>query len=231
MAFSDTLSELGVEIGGESGIISFSFLGDIIIFAFLGCFAAGFTYWYTNKKSYNKTIVKFREINGMTRRVGMEKAKEITLEGTSVRAYYLKKSKFFIPRPSIESAENEFWYFIRNDGEWLNIGMENVNEKMDTLGLKFDHTDMRMANAALKRLVDKSYKKSNFLKEWAPYIGFAVIILMVGISGYLVIGEASKVVGAAAGNIETLNEITKTMNDILSNMNNIASSSGVRTAG
>ncbi len=231
MAFSDTLNQLGVEIGGESGIISFSFLGDIVIFIILAIIAGGFTFWYTNKKSYNKTIVKFREINGRTTRVGVEKAKEITLEGTSVRAYYLKSSKFFIPRPSIESAENEFWYFIRNDGEWLNIGLENINEKMDTLGLKFDHTDMRMANAALKRLVDKSYKKSNFLKEWMPYIGFSIIIIMVGISGYLVIGEASKVMGGAAANIEALAEITKTMNEILSNMNNIASSSGVRTSG
>jgi len=163
--------------------------------------------------------------------VGIEKAKEIVLPGTSVRAFYLKNSKFFLPRPSIESSQDEYCYFIREDGEWINVGIANVNLELKQLDLKYDHTDMRMANAALKRLVDKSYKKLNWVKEWAPYIGFAVIIIMLAIAGYLVMGEAAKVTGAAARNVDALAEITEVMKDLLGNINNIASTSGVRAAG
>ncbi len=231
MAASDFLGQLGVNIGSDGGFVSFSFFGDIVIFLILCIIAGVVTYWYLNKKSYNKEIVKFREINGVTRRVGVEKAKEIVLPGTSVRAFYLKNSKFYIPRPSIETGQNEFWYFIREDGEWVNVGLANLNTELKQLGLKYDHTDMRMANAALKRLVDKSYKKSNWLKEYAPYIGFAIIIIMVSIGGYMVMGESAKVVSATVPNVEALAEITETLNSILGNINNIASSSGVRVAG
>lgn len=228
MAFGDFLNQMGVNIGTDSGAISFSFVGDIIIFLILCIIAGGGTYYYLNKRSFNKTIVKFREINGVTRRVGIERAREVVLPNTSVRAFELKSSKFFIPRPSKETSENEFWFFIREDGEWVNVGLGNLNQKLKELGIKYDHTDTRMANAALKKLVDASYKKTNWLKEWAPYIGYAVIIIMLGISGYLVMGESAKVVGASAGNVEALKDIAITLNDILININNIASSSGVR---
>lgn len=230
MALSDFLGQLGVDIGGEGGsFFSFSFLGDLAILLVLCAIAGAFTYWYVQRKSFNKTLVKYREVNGITRRVGIEKAKEVVLPGTSVRAFFLKNSKFFIPRPSIESGENEFCYFIRQDGEWMNVGIENVNLTLKQLELKFDHTDMRMANAALKRLVDKSYKKINWLKEYAPYIGFAVIIIMVAIGGYLVMGESAKVVGAAGSNVETFNSIADKMEKILSNMANMAANSGARS--
>lgn len=228
MALGDFLNQIGVDIG--DGGISFNFLGDIVIFIILCIFAGGFTYWYLDRKSFNKTIVKFREINGVTRRVGIEKAREVVLPNTSVRAFFLKNSKFFIPRPSKETSENEFWFFIREDGEWVNVGLGNLNKMLKELGIKYDHTDTRMANAALKKLVDASYKKTNWMKEWAPYIGYAVIIIMLGIAGYLVMGESAKVIGASAGNVEALKDITVTLNDILININNIASSSGVRAA-
>lgn len=231
MAASDFLGQLGVNVDAGGGIISFNSIGDIVIFLLLCVVAGGFTYWWLMRKTYNKQIVKFREINGVTRRVGIEKAKEIVLPGTSVRAFYLKNSKFYIPRPSIETGTNEFWYFIREDGEWVNVGLANLNTELKQLGLHYDHTDMRMANAALKRLVDKSYKKLNWLKEYAPYIGFAVIIIMLAIGGYMVMGESAKIVSAASSNVEALAKITETMNSVLGKISNIASSSGVAAAG
>ncbi len=225
MTAHDILGQLGVDVD-----IGFGWIGDIVIFLVVAALIGVATFIYASKKSYNKSIIKYREIDGITRKTGTERAKEIVLPGTSVRAFYLKSSGFFIPRPSIETGINEYWYFVRKDGEWMNIGIENVNEKLKELGLHFDHTDMRMANAALKRLVDKSYKKINWLKEYAPYIGFGVIIIMVSVGGYLVMGESSKVVSAAALNVEALAKITETMNSLLGNINNIASSSGVSTA-
>ena len=45
---------------------------------------------------------------------------------------------------------------------------------------------------------------------------------MVGIAGYLVIGESAKIISSTAANVEALETITETMNHILSNLNNIA---------
>ncbi len=228
MGVGDILGEMGVNIGSVGGG---SFIRDVVILLLLLVVAGIFTYWYLNKKSYNKTIVKFREINGLCRRVGTEKAKEIVLPGTSIRAYYLRSSKFFLPRPSIETGNDEYWFFIRDDGEWMNIGVGNVNQKLREMDVKFDHTDMRMANAALKRLVDKSYKKGSWIKEYAPYIAMGILVIMLSIAVYIPMQKGGEVTGAAAANVETFKEITETMNDILVNINNIASTSGARPAG
>ena len=117
MAASDFLGQLGVDLGSNGGGIEFNFIADILIFCILALLAALITWYFIDKRSYNKTIVKFREVNGISRRAGVERAREIVLPGTSVRAFYLKGSKFFIPRPSIESAQDEFWFFVRNDGD------------------------------------------------------------------------------------------------------------------
>lgn len=230
MAFADILESFGVDadinIGGGIGNL-FSNFAILVLFLIVGGIL---TYWYVNKKSFSKTIHIFEDVNSIPAPMGMDKAKEITLPFTSVRAFFLKGKKIYLPRPSLQTGKNHYWYFIREDGEWVNVTLESLNTKLKQLDLKFDHTDMRMANASLKKLVEKNYKKLNWLKEYAPYIGFAVIILMLGVAGYLTMSEANKVVGSASANVKVLGEILTELKDILVSIDNIASSSGTRSA-
>lgn len=224
------LADLGVGANFNLGAgISNIFSNFVMLFLFL--IAGGIvTYWWISKKSYHKTIHVFEDVNGIPAPMNEDKAKEITLPFTSVRAYFLKRRKIYLPRPSIQTGKDHYWYFVRDDGEWVNIGLESLNAKLKELKIKFDHTDMRMANASLKKLVEKNYKKLNWLKEYAPYIGFAIIIMMLGIAGYLVMSEANKVVGSANSNVEVLRDILAEMKDILVIMDDIGSSSGIRSA-
>lgn len=187
------LGELGINFGGKLG---FSWIGNLAIVVFLLILVGVGTFMYLNAKSYNKKLHVFRNINGRPSPVGFEKAREVTLPFTSTKAFQVKKGGFFLPRPSIETQKNHYWYMIRDDGEWVNFGLESFNKKLKEMKMFFDHGDMRMANAALKKLVERNYKKSNWLKEWAPYIGFGMIILMVGIGAYLETKETGKVLGA-----------------------------------
>lgn len=230
-AINDLLGNLGVDtdlnIGAGIGSIFSNFM---ILFLFL--IAGGLvTYWYISKKSYNKTIHIFEDVNNSPAPMGQDKAKEITLPFTSVRAFYLKNRKIYLPRASIQTGKNNYWYFIREDGEWVNVTLESLNTKLKQLRIKYDHTDMRMANASLKKLVEKNYKKLNWLKEYAPYIGFAIIIIMLGIGGYLTMSEANKVVSSASANVETLGSIAEHLDNILVNIDKISSTSGIRDAG
>ena len=162
--------------------------------------------------------------------MSVEKAREIVLPFTTVRAIYLQKSRIFLPRPSIQTGKGHFWYFKRADGEWVNC-RPKFNLKTGDVDLDFDHSDMRLANASLKKLVEKNYKKLNWLKEYAPYIGFAILILMLGITFFLVIGEASKVTGGLGTAVENMGEMIEAQKDILQSLDNILSSSGVRASG
>lgn len=230
MAISDFLGQLGVDIGGDTVSKATNLGVGLIYFVIMGIAVAIATAWWVNRKSYNKTIHIFEEVSSQTEPIEMDKAKEITLPFTSVRAFYLKKKKIYLPRPSLQTGKGHYWFFIREDGEWMNIKPSNVNEKLRELNLKFDHTDMRMANASLKKLVEKNYKKTNWLKEYAPYIGFAILILMLGIVAFLVVGESSKVVGGINANIDNMEGITANLERILSASDRIASTSGIRSA-
>ena len=149
MGLGDTLSGIGVKLpeGVGSGIGNAAQIIAIIVV--LGIVVGGITYYFANKKQYNKKIHIFEQVNGQAIPTGIDSAKEIILPNTSIRAYYLKKKKVYLPRPSIQTGINHYWFFIRTDGEWINVGLENLNDKLDELGIHYDHTDMRMANASL----------------------------------------------------------------------------------
>ena len=230
MALSDFIGQFGAEVGVGGGAVN-NFLYGFIVFIVIAIAVGVGSYLSANKRAYSKKIHIFGEISGNPAPLGEDLAREVTLPFTSVRAFYLKKGKLFLPRPSIQIGKDHFWYFIRDDGEWVNIGMSNLNEEMTKLNIKYDHTDIRMANAYLKKLVEKNYKKINWLKEYAPYIGFAILILMMGVSMFLVMGEAGKVVSGTAGNVENLEKITASLDRILSNMDKITVSSGIREVG
>ncbi len=227
MALSDFLKDnVGVDIG-SAGNIGGVFQG-FAIFMVVAIIVSIGTFFWANRKSYNKHIHLFEEISGQAVASGQDLAKEIVLPHTSTRAFYLKKRRIFLPRGSIQTGKNHYWYFIRNDGEWVNIGITNLNKELTRLGIKFDHTDMRMANASLKKLVEKNYKKLNWLKEYAPYIGFGILILMLGVAGFLIFNEAGKNLGMMSGLGERLSEISENVADMLVSVDNIRSSSGVR---
>ncbi|GAH16244.1 unnamed protein product, partial [marine sediment metagenome] len=84
-----------------------------------------------------------------------------------------------------KTGKGHYWYYIRKDGEWNNVGLQSLNKKLEELKIYADHTDMRMANASLKKLVDKNYKKLNWIKEFAPYIAMGVLIFILAISVYV----------------------------------------------
>ena len=97
------------------------------------------------------------------------------------------------------------------------------------MGIHFDHTDMRMANASLKKLIEKNYKKINWLKEYAPYIAIGILILILGIVAFLVLNQAQKLVGGLASAVSSNKEVIEQMGKMLVNVDNIYTGSGIRS--
>lgn len=228
MALSDILSSFGieVEIGGLFGFTNI--LQAFVFFLVFGFLVGGITYYIANRKKYNKKIEIFEEVNGKAVPTGIDLAREIVLPGTSIRAFFLKKRKFYIPRPSIQTGIGHYWYFIRRDGEWINIGLKNLNQEMNELKIHYDHTDMRMSNASLKKLIERNYKKLNWLKEYAPYIAMGMLIFMLGLVAFLVVNQAQDITSGLSSTADSFGESIDTFNSILISMDNICSQSGIR---
>ena len=94
-----------------------------------------------------------------------------------------------------------------------------------------DHSDMRMANASLKKLVEKNYKKGNFLKEYGPMIGFGILIFLLGLVAWLLLTEANKISGSLGANVDNMRDIMESLGNILQSMENIETKSGLRNIG
>ena len=231
MALSDLLEKVGVDFGSETALSIGTYITGTVVFLGIAVIVAILTFFIVNRRSYNKHIHIFEEINGQTVPVGMDKAREVVLPFTSVRAFYLRKKKLFLPRPSKQTGLNHYWFFVRDDGEWMNIIPSNINRKLRELNMKWDHTDMRMANASLKKLVEKNYKRTNWLKEYAPYIGFAMLILMLGIVGFLIFGEAGKTLSGLSSNTQNLADVTEAVARLLGSAESLTTGSGIVEAG
>lgn len=231
MAASDFLGDLGVDFGSTIGGGGSGFVLQLVIFVLVAIGAGVGAYLWAAKRAYNKKIHIFEEINDYPVPTGLDQAKQVLLPFTSVKAFFLKKNKIFIPRPSKQTGKGHYWYLITQDGEWHNVSLkklESLSSKHADLEIKEDHSDMRMQNAALKKLVEKNYKKLNWIKEYAPYIAMGLMIFLLGLTAYLVIGEASKIYGGISGNIEAMNEMTKEMGRLLSSVDNIKAGSGIK---
>lgn len=231
MALSDLLNRLGLDFSSETALNIGTYISGTVVFLGIAIIVAGLTFYIVSRRAYNKHIHMFEEINGQTTPIGMDKAREVVLPFTSVRAFYLRKRKIYLPRPSKQTGKNHYWFFIRDDGEWMNIIPSNINKQLKELDMKYDHTDMRMANASLKKLVEKNYKRTNWLKEYAPYIGFALLILMLGIVGFLIFGEAGKTLSGLSSNTENLAKVTEEVARLLGGAESITTGSGIVEAG
>ncbi len=231
MALGDVLADVGLNIPEGIGQGVGNFAQAIVFLLVLGIVVGGVVYYIANKKQYNKHIHIFEEIAGRAVPTTIDRAKEIILPNTSIRAYYLQKKKVFLPRPSIQTGVGHYWFFIRKDGEWINVGLENLNEKLNELKIHFDHTDMRMSNASLKKLIEKNYKKINWIKEYAPYIAIGLLVIFLGLSIFLGTMNTNKAVTALATTATTNEAVLESLMNVLSSMNNICTGSGIQGAG
>jgi len=226
MEFGNLLNSAGIDLPNISSGAG-GFVKGILIFLLVGMIIAIATYFFSKNKSYNKHIHIFEEVNGIAIPSGTDKAREIQLPGTSMKVFLLKKRKYYLPRPSKQTGINHYWYFVRSDGEWINIGLKNLNEELTKLNISYDHTDMRIQNAALKKLVEKNYSKTSWLKEYAPYIAIGILILLLGVVFFLIIDKTGKVLGILGSGMEVNAELVETSKDLLESVNNICSGSGV----
>ncbi len=222
----DILGGAGVNVGNIASGAG-SFVKGFVYFLIVAGIIGVITYFIVKKTSYDKTIHIFEEVNGMAIPVGMDKAREIQLPNTSMRVFLLKKRGYYLPRPAKQTGINHYWYFVRKDGEWINIGLKNLNKELDLLNISYDHTDMRLANASLKKLVENNYKKTNWLKEYAPYIGMAILILLLGVVFFLILDKTGKVLGAVGSSMEANKELLIRSTDLLKAVDNVCTGSGI----
>jgi len=236
MGFLDDLGlkDIGVSFD-PAGIVSS--LGDLAKFFFILILCGAlFGIWYysrNRKKLYDKVIPIFEEVNGrfVHRPKLDDRAMEMVIPGTSVKVFFLKRHKIYLPRGTIMMSDGEYWYGIRRNREWVNFSIVNLNKEMKEAKLDYDHTDMRYANTQLKKLLERSYKKQKWYERWKSEIAIILLVLMLTFSFWFLLGEIRGLISDLGPVMDAAERVMQAAEKVLGAADTFQSGSGIKPAG
>ena len=152
-------------------------IGSILFF----CVAGVITYFVVQRFKYNKTIVLYRKIGGKPIRALTDKGMFERVGSAGDFWCRLRKTKKILPRPRIEIGKDEYWYYQRKDGEWINFELEDIDETMSKAKIRYDDEDMRLQRLGIQKNLLSRFQKLSFWQKYGGMIMSLIFILVVSV--------------------------------------------------
>lgn len=211
---------------GAVGMITWA-----VILISLTAVAATIGYIIIMRLRYNKKIVVFEKIAGRYEPSFKDRAMEVKHGNAGDTIFMTKKKRKYLPRPTIQTGRKTYWFVIREDGEWINIGIKDIDEDMREMGAKYLDKEMRYARTGIQKGLEKRYDQGNWLKEHAVMlVGMTFTIFMV-VMLWLMFDKFLEFGNTIAGVIQAQDEVLTKLDSLLGRMDNLYSNSGIRPAG
>lgn len=145
-------------------------------------------YWRTIKRNYWISIHLFRLIGNVPTRIAIHSAREIAFGMAGDKLWKVAPSGFFklkvikwLPVGKIQTAPKEFWYYIREDGEWINFQMGDLNKASKEMGIRFVQEDMRLQRLATERLLEQRLMNKSFWEKWGTTVMMIIVFLVIAV--------------------------------------------------
>jgi len=187
--------------GGGVGGVSLAniLIVVVIVFAVLGLIGF-FIYQQSQKKRYWIKIHVFRLIGNTPTRVAIYSAQEVPFGMAGDRLWkvatgFLKmKAIKWLPVGKIQTAPKEFWYYIREDGEWINFSLDDLNDIQKKAGVRFVQEDMRLQRLATERLLEQRLMNKTFWEKWGTTVMLVMVFMVVAVCMVVIFFQFSKVI-------------------------------------
>lgn len=194
----------------------FKLIFIILIVAILAAVFIYFLLRYRTKKDLGteKEIRWWEDIHGNLVPTRMDTANEVTIPGTSLKLFHIKKTNTWLPRFTRGVTQSTFFVAITQNKEIINFTLKSIEKDMSEAGLKYDHTDMRWSSENLREFVKRNYrdKAVPWWREYQAVISTAIFIVIMtfslGVIIYMMkgfVGEMSSVASAISDAVERLN--------------------------
>jgi ABC-type sugar transport system permease subunit len=217
MATSDLLSEAGFSLPK----ISTSSLSTWFMIILLGIFMAGLfvilIYLYFDKLKYNKIIPLFKRINGHPTLVGTYRACFERIGSAGDYWCKIRKVNKIIARPKIEISKNMYWHWQREDGEWINFGLEDVDTKQQAAKVHYIDEDMRLSRISIEKLLELRYNKQTFWQKYGTTIIFVLFVIIVTVCLIVLFSNLTKLTKELPTLAKSLESLANSIKD--ANMN------------
>lgn len=199
----------GINPLASIGLGNMSTLGAILLVIALAVvicgLVAGIILIFFVKKKYWIRIHVFKLVGNTPTRMAIYSARQVPMgmAGDMLwRVAPLGMMKFqtikWLPVGKYQSAPNEFWYWLREDGEWINFKNENIDELSRTMKIKFVQEDMRLQRLATDRLLEQRLMNKSFWEKWKETIMLIIFFLVVAICMVIIFYQFSKVIDKMA---------------------------------
>ena len=218
---ADATTQIGNALG-EAGIslpkVNLASIGNVALYIIGGILLAGavifVVYFVIKKAKWNKNIELYRKVANRIVRVANDKAMAERV-GTS-GDYWLKtqKMKKTLPRPKIEMAKNTYWFYEREDGEWLNFELADIDAVMKKAGVYYIDEDMRLQRLGVQKNLKDRFMKETFWQKYGATIMLIIFVLFVTIAlvvlfqkmtdNWKVAGETAKAIEHMAVAVENM---------------------------
>ena len=214
----------GVGSGIDFGLI-ITIFALIVLFAVIGGIAA---FVIASQMQFKVKVRVFERVAGKFRPTRSDKAKRMIIGQGGDEILYLKKHKKMLPMPTIQATQNTYWFFISDDGEWINFELGDFDDDRRAMGASFLDKEMRYARAGLQLMAKERYDKRGFMEKYGGMIAYAVLILVTSVGFWLLIGEMIDVSQASTGAINAAKEVLAETGRILGSLDTIKGGSGIR---
>ncbi len=137
------------------------------------------TFWLIKYLRFNKKIVLFRKVGNKIMPVLRDKAM-FERVGTGGDFWCrMRRFKKILPRPSIQTEKNTFWFFEREDGEWINFSLGDWDKQMKEAKIEYIDEDMRLQRLGIQKNLLARFQKITFWDKYGGtimFLGFVVIV-------------------------------------------------------
>jgi len=166
-------------LGGiKLGTIGSVFLWIFIIIVLVGS-VAGFLIWWVMRKAYSKQIWIFGKVAGVPMLKSIDKAKLVAFGMAGDKLIYLRKSKKYLSPPQIQMGKDIYWYYEREDGEFINFSLDDLDDILKKAGCYYVDTDMRMQRLGIEKNLRDRLDKKSWLEKYGALVGGIIFMIMV----------------------------------------------------
>lgn len=217
------------------GTTTVKWITIFITFVIFIAIAGVLLYIFLKRLKYNKKIIIWEKVGNNWEITGRDRAMELKYDLMGNTVFALKKRKKYLPRPEIQTGRKTYWYAILEDGEWMNVGMKDINTQMKEANVKFIHPGMSYARSGLYKIMRERYEKKGFMEKYGhiiiPLIFFAVIGVLLWLNVDKMLGIANSLQTSVELSNKMSSETTDKINQVLSSLENICTGPGVREGG
>jgi hypothetical protein len=184
MASSSEALKSGDLVGGL-GLSGFNFgtLGSIFLWIFIAVVVlggiGGLIFWYFWKKSYSKQCWLFTKIGGIPMLKQIDRGKLMSFGMAGDKLMFLQKQKKFLPPPQIQMGKDIYWYWEREDGEYINFRLQDVDEVMKEAGAYYVDQDMRMQRLGIEKNLRDRMEKKSWMEKYGVMVGVGIFLVLI----------------------------------------------------